>query len=61
LLLHYVMMLEVILAFGKHTEMVVNTALQERYEDAIGVSILSGAHNTIFPKNTRAAKAKEIK
>ena len=30
-------------------EMVVNTALQEDV-DAIGVSILSGAHNTVFPK-----------
>lgn len=30
-------------------EMVVNTALQEDV-DAIGVSILTGAHNTIFPK-----------
>ncbi len=30
-------------------EMVVNAALQEDV-DAIGVSILTGAHNTIFPK-----------
>lgn len=30
-------------------EMVVNTALQEDV-DAIGVSILTGAHNTIFPR-----------
>ncbi len=30
-------------------EMVVNTALQEDV-DAIGVSILSGAHNTVFKK-----------
>ena len=30
-------------------EMVVNAALQEDV-DAIGISILSGAHNTIFPK-----------
>ncbi len=30
-------------------EMVVNTALQEDV-DAIGISILSGAHNTVFPK-----------
>lgn len=30
-------------------EMLVNTALQEDV-DAIGVSILTGAHNTIFPK-----------
>ena len=30
-------------------EMVVNTALQEDV-DVIGISILSGAHNTVFPK-----------
>ena len=30
-------------------EMVVNAALQED-ADAIGISILSGAHNTVFPK-----------
>ncbi|HSN07607.1 MAG TPA: cobalamin B12-binding domain-containing protein [Hanamia sp.] len=30
-------------------EMVVNAALQEDV-DAIGISILTGAHNTIFPK-----------
>src|SRR6202789_4311684 len=30
-------------------EMVVNSALQEDV-DAIGISILSGAHNTVFPK-----------
>jgi methylmalonyl-CoA mutase C-terminal domain/subunit len=30
-------------------EMVVQTALQEDV-DAIGVSILSGAHNTVFPR-----------
>ncbi|MEO7164380.1 MAG: cobalamin B12-binding domain-containing protein [Bdellovibrionia bacterium] len=30
-------------------EMVVNAAMQEDV-DAIGVSILSGAHNTVFPK-----------
>lgn len=30
-------------------EMVVQTAIQEDV-DAIGVSILSGAHNTVFPK-----------
>ncbi len=30
-------------------EMVVQTALQEDV-DAIGISILSGAHNTVFPK-----------
>ena len=32
-------------------EMVVNAALQEDV-DVIGVSILSGAHNTVFPKLT---------
>ena len=30
-------------------EMVVSSALQEDV-DAIGISILSGAHNTVFPK-----------
>jgi len=30
-------------------EMVVNAALQEDV-DVIGISILSGAHNTVFPK-----------
>lgn len=30
-------------------EMVVNAAMQEDV-DAIGISILSGAHNTVFPK-----------
>ena len=38
-------------------EMVVNAALQEDV-DAIGVSILSGAHNTIFPKIIRLMKDK---
>ena len=40
-------------------EMVVNTALQEDV-DAIGVSILSGAHNTIFPKILQLLKEKEM-
>ena len=40
-------------------EMVVNTALQEDV-DAIGVSILSGAHNTVFPKILRLMKEKEM-
>jgi len=40
-------------------EMVVNAALQEDV-DAIGVSILSGAHNTIFPKIIALMKAKEM-
>ena len=40
-------------------EMVVNAALQEDV-DAIGVSILSGAHNTVFPKIIALMKAKEL-
>jgi len=40
-------------------EMVVNTALQEDV-DAIGVSILSGAHMTVFPKILQMMKAKEM-
>lgn len=40
-------------------EMVVNAALQEDV-DAIGVSILSGAHNTVFPKIVALMKAKEM-
>ena len=36
-------------------EMVVNTALQEDV-DAIGVSILSGAHMTVFPKIIQIVK-----
>jgi methylmalonyl-CoA mutase C-terminal domain/subunit len=38
-------------------EMVVNAALQEDV-DAIGISILSGAHNTIFPKVINLMKEK---
>ena len=38
-------------------EMVVNAALQEDV-DAIGISILSGAHNTVFPKVISLMKAK---
>ncbi len=38
-------------------EMVVNAALQEDV-DAIGISILSGAHMTIFPKVIRLMKEK---
>lgn len=37
-------------------EMVVNTALQEDV-DAIGISILSGAHMTVFPKIIELMKA----
>ncbi len=40
-------------------EMVVNTALQEDV-DAIGVSILSGAHNTVFPKILALLKEKNM-
>lgn len=40
-------------------EMVVNAALQEDV-DAIGVSILSGAHMTIFPKIMALLKEKEM-
>ena len=40
-------------------EMVVNAALQEDV-DAIGVSILSGAHMTVFPKILQLLKEKEM-
>ncbi|MBB2150223.1 cobalamin B12-binding domain-containing protein [Pedobacter gandavensis] len=40
-------------------EMVVNTALQEDV-DAIGVSILSGAHMTVFPKIVEIMKQKGL-
>lgn len=40
-------------------EMVVNTALQEDV-DAIGVSILSGAHMTVFPKIITLMKEKKL-
>lgn len=40
-------------------EMVVNTALQEDV-DAIGVSILSGAHMTVFPKVIAMMKEKGL-
>ena len=40
-------------------EMVVNSALQEDV-DAIGISILSGAHNTIFPKILHLLKEKKM-
>src|SRR5689334_14674313 len=40
-------------------EMVVNAALQEDV-DAIGVSILSGAHNTVFPKIMTLMKQKGL-
>ena len=40
-------------------EMVVNAALQEDV-DVIGISILSGAHNTVFPKVIQIMKDKEL-
>ena len=40
-------------------EMVVNTALQEDV-DAIGISILSGAHMTLFPKLLHLMKEKGL-
>ncbi|MES2619509.1 MAG: cobalamin B12-binding domain-containing protein [Bacteroidota bacterium] len=40
-------------------DMVVNSALQEDV-DAIGISILSGAHNTVFPKVLALMKEKEM-
>lgn len=40
-------------------EMVVNAALQEDV-DAIGVSILSGAHMTVFPKLLNLMKEKQM-
>jgi len=40
-------------------EMVVNAALQEDV-DAIGISILSGAHMTVFPKVMHLMKEKQM-
>jgi methylmalonyl-CoA mutase C-terminal domain/subunit len=40
-------------------EMVVNAALQEDV-DAIGISILSGAHMTVFPKVIQMMKEKKM-
>ena len=40
-------------------EMVVNAALQEDV-DAIGISILSGAHMTVFPKVIKIMKEKKM-
>ncbi len=40
-------------------EMVVSAALQEDV-DAIGISILSGAHNTVFPKIVKLMKEKKM-
>lgn len=40
-------------------EMVVNTALQEDV-DAIGISILSGAHMTVFPKVIKLMQEKGL-
>src|SRR5215471_12328140 len=41
------------------SEMVVNAALQEDV-DAIGVSILSGAHMTVFPKILQLMKEQQM-
>jgi methylmalonyl-CoA mutase C-terminal domain/subunit len=43
----------------KTPEMIVEAALQEDV-DAIGVSILSGAHMTVFPRILSLMKAKEM-
>ncbi|MCB0516295.1 MAG: cobalamin B12-binding domain-containing protein [Chitinophagales bacterium] len=52
--------LEVIYTGLRQTpEMVVNTALQED-ADVIGISILSGAHMTVFPKVWQLMKEKEL-
>jgi methylmalonyl-CoA mutase C-terminal domain/subunit len=40
-------------------EMVVNTALQEDV-DALGISILSGAHMTVFPRVMQLMKEKGL-
>ncbi len=40
-------------------EMVVNTALQEDV-DAIGISILSGAHMTVFPRILKLMQEKDM-
>lgn len=40
-------------------EMIANTALQEDV-DAIGLSILSGAHNTLFPEVIRLLRGKGL-
>ena len=40
-------------------EMVINTAIQEDV-DAIGISILSGAHMTVFPRVLQLMKEKEL-
>ena len=40
-------------------EAIVNTAIQEDV-DAIGLSILSGAHNTIFPRIVALLREKEV-
>ena len=40
-------------------EMIVNTAIQEDV-DAIGLSILSGAHNYVFPEVIRLLKENEM-
>ncbi|MCK9480815.1 MAG: cobalamin B12-binding domain-containing protein [Bacteroidia bacterium] len=52
--------MEVIYTGLRHTpEMVVQAALQEDV-DVIGVSILSGAHNTVFPRLIELMKENEM-
>src|SRR6187551_2607995 len=52
--------MEVIYTGRRQTpEMVVNTALQEDV-DAIGISILSGAHMTVFPRIIEVMKQKNL-
>lgn len=41
-------------------EMIVNTAIQEDV-NAIGISLLSGAHNTLFPEVIKLLKKKGLK
>ncbi len=41
-------------------EMIVNTAIQEDV-DAIGISLLSGAHNTLFPAVLKLLKKRGMK
>src|SRR3970282_2800395 len=51
---------EVIYTGLHHTpEMIVETAIQEDV-DAVGLSILSGAHNYLFPEVIRLLKEKEV-
>ncbi len=54
-----VLVAKVGLGLRQTPEMVVNAALQEDV-DAIGISILSGAHMTVFPKILQLMKEKEM-